>query len=457
MPLQSINPYTLETIRSYPDCPPDELLRIVAKTVETQSAWRYSHMEERTRLVRHLAQLLREGIGFHARTISTEMGKPIKEAYAEVEKCAFLCEHYADKAPEYLIGRELESNYTRSFLRYEAMGVFLAIMPWNFPYWQVFRAIVPAILAGNGSILKHASNVTSCALSIESLFQAAGFPLHLMRAVPVTSQNAALLIAHPHICGISFTGSNAAGEKIAGLAGTQVKKLVLELGGSDPSIVLGDADLELAVKKTVQGRMLNAGQSCIASKRILVDRSILPAFLEGVKQQINAIRLGDPLEPSTTMGPLATQQIRDEIQQQVDASILMGADCWIPEPIADSPMRGCQYPPTLLSSVTPAMPVWTQETFGPVMCVTAFSEETDAIELANHSPWGLGSSIYSTDIERALTLGTQIQAGTCTINDFVKSDPRVPFGGVKKSGYGRELSVEGIREFTNVKTYNVMA
>ncbi len=455
MSLLSINPFTLDTIREYPECPTEELLRIVAKTIEAQKKWHSSEIKDRTALLHNLAEHLRQGQQFHSKTISTEMGKPIVEARAEIEKCAQLCEHYAEMAPQYLQGREIESNYTRSFVRYEAMGVFASIMPWNFPYWQVFRAVVPAIMAGNGSILKHASNVTTCALSIESLFQAAGFPINLMRTVPISGQNAALLIAHPGIVGISFTGSNPVGEKIAGLAGTQIKKTVLELGGSDPSLVLKDADLKLAAQKTVQGRMLNAGQSCIASKRILVDHSIYKPFVELVKEEINAIRLGDPLEDSTTMGPLANSTIRDEIQHQVHSSILQGADCWIPDTYADTPMQGCQYPPTLLTEVTPEMSVWKEETFGPVMCITQFENEAEAVALANQTKWGLGSSIYSTDIEHALELGHRLEAGTCSINDFVKSDPRVPFGGVKKSGYGRELSVEGIIEFTNIKTYNV--
>ena len=455
MSLLSINPFTLEQIREYPECPTEELLRIIAKTIEAQKKWRTSEIKDRTDLLRKLAEHLRQGQQFHSKTISTEMGKPIGEARAEIEKCAQLCEHYAEMAPQYLQGREIESNYTRSFIRYEAMGVFAAIMPWNFPYWQVFRAVVPAIMAGNGSILKHASNVTTCALAIESLFQAAEFPIDLLRTVPISGQNATLLIAHPGIVGISFTGSNPVGEKIAGLAGTQIKKTVLELGGSDPSLVLKDADLKLAAQKTVQGRMLNAGQSCIASKRILVDQSIYEPFIERVKEEINAIRLGDPLEDSTTMGPLANPTIRDEIQHQVHSSILQGADCWIPDTYADTPMQGCQYPPTLLTEVTPEMSVWKDETFGPVMCITKFVNEAEAIALANQTKWGLGSSIYSTDIEHALQLAQQLEAGTCSINDFVKSDPRVPFGGVKKSGYGRELSIEGIIEFTNIKTYNV--
>lgn len=455
MSLKSLNPFTLETIKEYPEYPMDELLRIVASSVQAQSDWKHSQMEVRTKLVYQLADQLRKGAAFHAKTISNEMGKPLKEALAEIEKCAVLCEHYAEKAPEYLTGRELSSNYERSFVQYEPLGVFLAIMPWNFPYWQVFRAVVPAILAGNASILKHASNVTTCSLAIEALFQAAGFPANLMRSATVSGQNTALLIAHPQIVGISFTGSNSVGEKIAGLAGTQVKKTVLELGGSDPSVVLADADLENAAEKTVMGRMLNAGQSCIASKRILVHEAVAEAYLERVKSEINKIHLGDPMNEKTTMGPLATTAIRDEIQNQVHASILQGAECWIPDSCADSPLQGCQYAPTLLTNVTPEMPVWKQETFGPVLCVTTFKTEEEAIQLANDTQWGLGSSIYSTDIEKALKIGGAIDAGTCSINDFVKSDPRVPFGGVKKSGYGRELSVEGIREFTNVKTYNV--
>lgn len=457
MSLASINPYTLEPIRSFPECPADEILRIVAKTVEAQREWSRSTIEQRCVLLLQLAKQLRDGHSFHARSITLEMGKPITESRSEIEKCASLCEHYAAMGPEYLTGRTLDSNYNRSFIRYEPLGVFLAIMPWNFPYWQVFRAIVPAILAGNGSILKHASNVTGCALSIEALFQASGFPANLVRTIPVTGTNTALLIAHPHIAGLSFTGSNAVGEKIAGLAGTQIKRTVLELGGSDPSLVLHDADLERAATQTVRGRMLNAGQSCIASKRILVHESLVDEYLALARQHVAALQMGDPLEPTTTLGPLATHAIHDEIQQQVEGSILKGADCWIPDCFADTPMKGLQFAPTILARVTPDMPVWNEETFGPVLCVSTFSSEAEAVQLANQSRWGLGCSIYSTDLDRALKLGSEIQTGTCTINDFVTSDPRVPFGGVKKSGYGRELGVEGIREFTNVKTYHIQS
>jgi len=455
MSLKSINPFSLELVKEHEECPVDELLRIVIRTVEAQDAWKHTTLSHRCNLLRVLAQQLRIHTETHAKLITIEMGKPISESRAEIEKCAFLCEHYADHAANYLQGRELESNYERSFVRYEPMGVFLAIMPWNFPYWQVFRAVIPAILAGNGSILKHASNVTGCGLAIESAFLSAGFPAHLMRTIPISGQSAALLIAHPQIVGISFTGSNQVGEKIAGLAGTQIKKTVMELGGSDPSIVLKDADLQSAAARTVRGRMLNAGQSCIASKRILVDQSILKPFIELVKKEIGAIRLGDPMDVTTTMGPLANQSIHDEIQQQVESSILKGAECWIPEMYADAPMQGCQYPPTLLTEVTREMEVWKEETFGPVMCITAFKNEDEAIQLANDTKWGLGASVYGSNIEQAIKIGSSIQAGTCSINDFVKSDPRVPFGGIKKSGYGRELSIEGILEFTNAKTYNV--
>ncbi len=457
MSLASINPYSLETIRTFPECPPDEMLRIVAKTVEARQEWAHTELESRCSLLRELAKQLRDGIHYHARTITLEMGKPITEARAEIEKCAALCDHYAEHGPGYLQSRPLSSDHDRSFVRYEPIGIVLAIMPWNFPYWQVFRAVIPAILAGNGAILKHASNVTSCALSIEALFPSCGFPCDLMRAIPVTGANTALLIAHPHIAGLSFTGSNEAGEKIAGLAGTQIKRTVLELGGSDAALVLHDADLDLAAERTVRGRMLNAGQSCIASKRILVHTSVLDDYLDRVRHHIDKLEMGDPLEPSTTLGPLATQSVHEQIQQQVEGSILKGANCWMPERYADAALKGWQYAPTLLTQVTPEMPVWNEETFGPVLCVSTFANEREAVQLANHTRWGLGASIYSIDLERALGIGEQIEVGTCTINDIVKSDPRIPFGGVKKSGYGRELGIEGIREFTNVKTYHIQS
>lgn len=453
MPIQSINPHDLQINRSFPETTPSEVLRIIEKVGLTQHSWAEIPVELRSQLVCVLATHLRQNIDFHAKTITSEMGKPISEARAEVEKCAILCDYYGQTAPSFLADKNIESDYEQTLVRYEPLGIILAIMPWNFPYWQVFRAAIPALLSGNAVILKHASNTIACALTIEATFQGAGLPMDIFRAIPITGQNSNILIAHPDVSAITFTGSNAAGEKIAALAGTQLKKTVMELGGSDPSIVLEDADLELSATKCVRGRMLNAGQSCIAAKRILIHESIAEPFTRLVVHKIKAIKQGDPMDANTQMGPLATEPVIKEIHRQVTESILMGANCLV----GGTPLerKGHYYAPTLLSGVTGSMPVWKEETFGPVMCLTTFTNDHEAILLANDTQWGLGSSVYSRDIDRAMEVGKKIQSGTCTINDFVKSDPGIPFGGVKKSGYGRELSQEGILEFTNLKVYNI--
>ena len=453
MSIQSVNPHSLEIIRAYPEAGAEECSRIIESVRIAQSAWVSTPVNERERIADALADQLTRNLDSHATTITSEMGKPISEAQAEVRKCAALCRYYAANSVSLLTDRPIKTDYPQSFVRYEPLGIILAIMPWNFPYWQVFRAAIPALMAGNAVILKHASNTTGCAFAIETLFHEAGFPRNLFRAVAIRGENTSLLISHPDIAAVTFTGSNPAGEKIAAAAGAHLKKTVLELGGSDPSLVLADADLELAATRCVAGRILNAGQSCIAAKRILVDQSVAEPFLKLVEEKIREIKVGDPMELSTQMGPLATEAIREEIHRQVTKSIAAGAKCLLGGHPLDQ--QGHYYAPTLLIGVTPNMAVWTEETFGPVMCVTTFTDEGEAVRLANQTQWGLGCSIYSQDTGRALEIGKKIQAGTCAINDFVKSDTRIPFGGVKKSGYGRELSAEGIHEFTNIKSYNV--
>ena len=453
MPIQSIDPHTLIVHNTFPENTPDECSQIVERCRVAQSTWGMMPVKERVPLADALAECLVGGLETHASTITSEMGKPISEARGEVTKCATLCRYYAHESTAFLADRPIATDYPLSLIRYEPLGIILAIMPWNFPYWQVFRAAIPALMAGNAVILKHASNTTGCAYAIEAAFLEAGFPENLFRVVAVRGENTASLIAHPDIAAVTFTGSNVAGEKIAAIAGANIKKTVLELGGSDPSIVLADADPELAASKCVQGRMLNAGQSCIAAKRILVHESVADRFVELVAARIREIKVGNPMDADTQMGALATVSIRREIEQQVRKSIEAGATCLLGGHPLDGP--GCYYAPTLLTGVKPGMPVWDEETFGPVMCIATFGDEQEAIRLANHTQWGLGCSIYSRDTDHAFELGKKIQAGTCAINDFVKSDTRISFGGVKKSGYGRELGAEGILEFTNIKAYNI--
>jgi len=454
MLITSINPSTEEVIASYEEMTREELLETVKASQQDYNEWRELSFNERSRFVHNLAGLLRSEKPQLAELITREMGKPLREAEAEVEKCAWVCEFYADKADQFLAPEFIETEAQKSWVAFQPLGLVLAIMPWNFPLWQVFRFAAPAVMAGNGCLVKHAPNVTGCALAIEELFQKAGFPENLYRTllISIGEQNARVgeLINHPDVRAVTLTGSTGAGRKIAEKAGSALKKTVLELGGSDPYIILEDADLDEAINACVFSRLQNAGQSCIAAKRYLVADSIKSEFEQKLIENLSGKAVGDPMDPGTDIGPMARGDLRDQLHGQVEQSVAKGAKVLIGG--KKSARKGYFYPPTVLTDLTPSMPVYYEETFGPVASVISFQTDQHAIEIANNSPYGLGSAVFSKNLERAQELASQIEAGGCFINSMVKSDPRLPFGGIKDSGYGRELSYFGIREFVNIKT-----
>jgi succinate-semialdehyde dehydrogenase/glutarate-semialdehyde dehydrogenase len=382
--------------------------------------------------------------------MTLEMGKPIVQAEAEVDKCAACCDYYADHAEAFLAEQPSKTDASKSYVRFDPLGPVLAVMPWNFPYWQVFRFAAPALMAGNAGILKHASNVPRCALAIEKVFREAGFPQGLFTAPLLESRAIASLISDPRIVAVTLTGSERAGSAVAGQAGRELKKTVLELGGSDPFIVLADADLAAAAKAAADARLVNSGQSCIAAKRFIAVEAIADRFLDLFLDELRSRRMGDPLARETQVGPQARTDLRDELHKQVEESVKRGAKCLLGGEIPRGP--GAFYPPTLLAGVDKGMPAFDQETFGPVAAVVRAKDEGDAVRLANDSSFGLGASLWTQDRARAEHLAAQIEAGAVFVNGIVKSDPRLPFGGIKRSGYGRELSEYGIREFVNIKS-----
>jgi succinate-semialdehyde dehydrogenase/glutarate-semialdehyde dehydrogenase len=394
-----------------------------------------------------LAALLKEQADEHAAIITREMGKTLKEAKAEVLKCASSAEYYAQHIAEMLQYKPVSSDGQQSYVAYEPKGIVLAIMPWNFPYWQVFRFAIPNILAGNTGLLKHASNVSGCALAIEKLFLEAGFPEGSFQAVLINAKNIEPLIADTRVQGVTLTGSTGAGMSVAALAGKYIKKTVLELGGSDPFIVLKDANIEEAAKLAVKARMQNAGQSCIAAKRWIVEQSILGDFTDRVSALLGQMKQGDPFLADTDMGPMARPDLASELCQQMRKTVAQGASL-----VLGGKQDSANFSPTLLTGVQPRMTAFDEETFGPLAVIISANDEQHAIQLANQTPFGLGAALWTTDLDKAKKLATQIESGNVFINAMVRSDARLPFGGVKQSGYGRELSVEGTHEFLNVKT-----
>jgi succinate-semialdehyde dehydrogenase/glutarate-semialdehyde dehydrogenase len=379
------------------------------------------------------------------------MGKPLADARGEVEKCAWVCDYYAENAESFLAPELVETDASKSFVAYQPLGVVLAVMPWNFPFWQVFRFAAPALMAGNAGVLKHASNVPASALAIEEVFLKAGFPKNLFRTLLIGSKQVAAVIENPLVKAVTLTGSTPAGKAVASKAGEMLKKTVLELGGSDPYIILEDANLEEAVGTCVASRLINAGQSCIAAKRFIVVASLVTAFEELFVQKMNAQRIGDPLDPATTVGPQARHDLREELHGQVQKSIAHGARLLLGGSIPDDP--GAYYPPTVLTDVKKGMPAYDEELFGPVAAIIPVKDEIEAIRVANDTIFGLGAAIFTEDIEKGEQIATlDLEAGSCFVNTNVRSDPRLPFGGINESGYGRELSYFGIREFVNIKT-----
>lgn len=449
--LISVNPATGEVIRHYPLLGAADLQALISKAGSAFESWRQTPLAERSRLLRRAAVLLREKREDLASLITLEMGKPLRESRAEIEKCVWACDYYAEQGPAFLADEPVATEASRSYVRCEPLGLVLAIMPWNFPFWQVFRFAAPTLMAGNGALLKHAPNVQGCARAIESLLLESGFPSGLFANLPIAVEQVESVIRHPAVRAVTLTGSERAGRSVARIAADCLKKTVLELGGSDPFVILEDADLELAAETCQNSRLLNAGQSCIGAKRIIVVQSVYAEFLQLFKEKWAAVSFGDPGEESSHIGPMVSQAHRQELHRQVVESIARGANCLLGGYVPEGP--GAWYPPTLLTEVVPGMPAWEEELFGPVAVVTAAADEDEALRMANDTRFGLGAAVFTRDLakgERIAAAG--LLAGSCFVNGLVKSDPRLPFGGIKASGYGRELSREGLREFVNLKT-----
>jgi succinate-semialdehyde dehydrogenase / glutarate-semialdehyde dehydrogenase len=450
MSIQSINPATGDVLENFQEATAGEIDGILEAAHTTFLEWRQRPFTERAKKMREAGRILRAGKEKYARTMALEMGKPIVQGEAEAEKCAVTCDYYAQHAEAFMADQLRETEASRSYIRFEPIGAVLAIMPWNFPFWQVFRFAAPALMAGNAGILKHASNVPRCALHIEDIFREAGFPVNLFRTVLAGPEKVSSIIADPRIRAATLTGSESAGSKVAAQAGREIKKTVLELGGSDPFIVLEDADVPKAAKTAAAARLINSGQSCIAAKRFIVVEKIADRFLELFVAAMRSRKMGDPLDRQTQVGPQARDDLRASLHRQVEESVKRGAKLLLGGRIPEGP--GAFYPPTVLAAVQKGMPAFDEETFGPVAAVIRAQDEDEAIHLANDSSFGLGASLWTQDRKRAERRVREIEAGCVFVNEMVKSDPRLPFGGVKRSGYGRELSEYGIREFVNIKS-----
>ncbi len=448
--IASINPANGQVLARFDLHDAAQVDAALAGAAQAQKAWAHTTLADRTALLRRVAAVLRERKPQMARLITLEMGKPIVEAEAEVEKCAWNCDFYADKAPDFLGDEIVPSGATESRVVYDPLGVVLAVMPWNYPFWQVVRFAAPALAAGNGIVLKHANNVPQCALAIEDVFKAAGLPQGLFATVLVEASQVRSLIEDPRIAALTLTGSTPVGKLVASQAGAVLKKQVLELGGSDPFIVLADADLEVAARTAVKARFINVGQSCINGKRFIVEAAVADRFTELFVQHARALRMGDPMERDVTIGPMARANLRDDLHRQVQATVAEGARLLLGGEFGDDP--GFYYQPTVLDRVEPGMVAAQEETFGPAAAILRVKDVEQALEVANSLDYGLGAALWTTDLARAASLSRRIEAGAVFINGLVASDPHLPFGGIKQSGYGRELGVYGAREFTNIKT-----
>jgi len=445
--LKSINPYNSSRVVNYPQLSDVALTVRLGRAGTAFQKYRRSTFEKRGELMKQVAVILRDRSREFAELITNEMGKPVTEAEAEVRKCAWVCDYYSQHAESFLQGREVETEAEESRVMYQPLGPVLAIMPWNFPFWQVFRCAAPALMAGNTLLLKHASNVQGCASALEEIFKEAGFAEGVFQNLAISSDRVAGAIAHEYVMAVSLTGSEAAGRAVAAQAGLHLKKCVLELGGNNAFVVLNDANQELALNLAIPARMQNGGQSCIAAKRFILESWIAEDFVPGLLKRMAQLVLGNPMEKETDVGPLSSDKQAREVERQVKQSVEMGAKL-----LSGGHRNGAFYEPTLLSGVRPGMPVFDEEVFGPVFAVTLADSPEHALELNNQSKFGLGMQLF-TQSESAKTLFLEeAEEGAVFINAMVKSDPRLPFGGLKSSGYGRELSGEGIREFTNIKT-----
>ena len=449
--LRSINPATGIVIKEYDEYSYDEVNDLIKKVNVAQARWKETSFQKKTLFLNNLAKMLEQNKKRLSELMALEMGKPLAQGESEIEKCVWLCSFYADKAESFLRDEHIKTNAYKSYVTFQPLGIILSIMPWNFPFWQVLRFAAPALLAGNGVVLKHSENTTGCALEIENMISKSGFPSNLFRSIIVDKSKMKPIIQHSSIAAITFTGSTQAGSIVAAQAGEKIKKTVLELGGSDPYIVLEDADLEYCAEICAKSRLLNSGQTCIAAKRFIVIESIYDEFVHIFKSKLQKYKVGNPCDNSVDVGPLARFDLRDELHRQVTESVKAGAVIELGCKITTE--TGAFYPISLLRDVKSGMPAYEEELFGPVAAIIKVANEEEAIFTANDTSYGLGAAIFSKDVSRAETIAaTQLQAGCCFVNTMVKSDPRLPFGGIKNSGYGRELGVYGIQEFVNVKT-----
>lgn len=450
MSMRAVNPATEEEIAAYDELTEDEVYVEIDRAYEAFHEWKLKPFSERRDHMLKAAEILRDNRSSYAKILTVEMGKPLSQAFSEVEKCAWVCQYYAENAERILRRENAETDASQSYVQFDPIGVILAVMPWNFPYWQVFRFAAPALMAGNVGLLKHSSNVPMSALAIEEVFTKAGFPPNVFKTLLVGSSMIERIISHPKVKAATLTGSDGAGRKVASIAGRNLKKTVLELGGSDAFIVLKDADINQAAKTAVASRIINTGQSCIAAKRFIVVKEVIREFESRFISIVKGLKIGDPMDEQNDVGPIAREDLLLELDKQVQESVKMGAR--IAAGGKRLGMKGYFYPVTVLTNVTKGMPAYEQETFGPVAAIIQAEDEADAIKIANDTEFGLGANLWTQDIERAKRLAHSIEAGSVFINGMVHSDPRLPFGGVKNSGYGRELAQYGIKEFVNIKT-----
>lgn len=447
----SINPATGVTVAEYPALTPLEIRAALARADKAWHSWRKTSFAERARLMRQAGVLLRERAAEYARLMAVEMGKPVAAGRGEAEKCATACDYYAEHAETFLADEAIATDASHSYVHYEPLGAVLAIMPWNFPFWQVIRFAAPTLMAGNVGVLKHAANVPGCGQALEALFHDAGFPDGVFQNLLVEHAHVRSIIRHRAVHAVTLTGSTRAGRDVAKQAGAQLKKSVLELGGSDPYLVLEDADVERAVETCVTSRLINSGQSCIAAKRFVVVDAVRQEFTDRFVERMRRVTMGDPLDEANEIGPQARRDLRDQLHDQVTRSIAKGASLLLGGTIPPGP--GAFYPPTVLANVGKGAPAYTEELFGPVAAIIPAKNERAAIRIANDSVFGLGAAVFTRDEARGERIARdELRAGSCFVNALVKSDARLPFGGIKESGYGRELSWHGIREFVNVKT-----
>ena len=450
MEFKSINPFNGEEIGTYKEHTQEELLQKIDNAQTAFLSWRKVSVKERAQLMANAGKVLRENKAEYSRMMTLEMGKPFAESLAEIEKCAWVCDYYAEHAAAFLADEIIETDAQKSFVRHDPLGCVLAVMPWNFPFWQVFRFAAPTLTAGNTALLKHATNVLGCALQIEEVFQKAGFPKDVFQTLIIHHDKTESIIAHPAVKAVTLTGSERAGASVAEIAGRHLKKSLLELGGNNAFIVLDDADIDKAVKTAVPARMRNAGQSCIAAKRFIITAAVYDEFVFKFIEAVKLLKPGNPMMETTDIGPLAKKEFADTLQKQVITSIDMGAEL-----LLGGNQLNAYHEPTVLGHVKPAMPAFKEETFGPLAAMIKAKDETEAFELAEQTTFGLGVTVCTTDIDKALAMAEHASDGAYFVNELVKSDPRLPFGGTKRSGYGRELAKDGIMEFVNRKTVYV--